>query len=142
MVAERAGKGRSGLIALALLLVLGACASPADEPALRWVAFLDKHRALIANGKFDAEAFAKEGQPLVGELRALRSPKDHQVPLTSDVFVEWNRARDEFREAANKLEETSGDEAATTAFAALWKELAAGSDAPPANSQGQSSAGG
>ncbi len=134
MVAERARKGRSGLIALALLLVLGACASPADEPALRWVAFLDKHRALIANGKFDAEAFTKEGQPLVAELRALRSPKDHQLPLTSDVLEQWNRARDEFREAANKLDEAGGNAAATTAFVALWKELVAGSDAPPSNS--------
>jgi hypothetical protein len=134
MVAERARKGRSGLVALALLLALAGCASPADEPALRWVAFLDKHRALIGDGKFDAEAFAKEGQPLVAELRALRSPKDHQVPLTSGVLDEWNRALEEFRVAANKHEESTGDAGATTAFAALWKGLAAGSDAPPANS--------
>jgi hypothetical protein len=131
MVAERARKGRYGLVALALLLALAGCSAPADEPALRWVAFLDKHKARVAEGRFDAEKFTAEGKPLVAELRTHLSPKDHQLPLTSDVLVKWNRARDEFREAANQLEEASGNAAATTAFMALWKELAAGLDAPP-----------
>ncbi len=124
MVARRAHKGRSGLLVLALLLVLGGCRAPADDAALLWVEFLDQQRAALESDAFDAAAFIDRGEALVLELRTHYSPKDHKLPLTSAVLEEWQRAREEFRVAANAYEERTGDASATAAFLKLWQALA------------------
>jgi hypothetical protein len=90
----------AGLLALIVVALLVGCSVPADEPAKNWVTFLDKHKAAINAGTFDVEAFKKEGQPLVDELKKHRDPKEDAILMTQPVLDEWNRANKEFVEAA------------------------------------------
>jgi hypothetical protein len=108
-----------------LLLMLCACGSPADDAAARWVDFLDTHRESLEAGTFDAVAFQQQGQAIVDELITHRSPKDSRILLNSITLKDWDRAGEEFRQAANKLETESGDDSATRAFKVLIDRLKA-----------------
>lgn len=91
----------AGLVAVLLVAFsLTGCGIPGDEPAKKWVAFLDKHAALVKDGKFKVEDFKKEGQPIVDELKKVKDGKDNKIPMSQEVLDEWNRAIKGFNEAA------------------------------------------
>jgi hypothetical protein len=117
-------KKTAGLLALLLVsFMLSACGAPADQPAKNWIAFLDKHKPLLANEKFDAAAFKAEGQPLVAELKKHSDASTGKILMTEPVLAEWQRANKEFGEACDVRSEKTGDMAATTAFVELVSDL-------------------
>ena len=112
----------AGLLAFVLVAIMVAgCGAKADAPARKWIDFLDKHKAAIDAGSFDAEAFKKEGQPIADELKALKDPKEDKILMTQSVLDEWNRANKEFGAAAAKLTK-EGDPSAEMAFFALMSD--------------------
>jgi hypothetical protein len=123
----------AGLLAFVLIAMLVGCSAPADVPANKWVAFLDKHRALINEGKFNVDEFKKEGQPIADELAKAVDPKEKKLLMTEPVLNEWNRASKEFSE-------TAADKNADALFAYLeiskvWADAAGvgGDNTPPSN---------
>lgn len=114
----------SGLLALVVFTMLVvACSAPADEPAKKWVSFLDKHKAAIEGGTFDVKAFETEGKPLIEELKKHRDPKEKKILMTQAVLDEWNRANKEFGDAADKMTEEKKDPSAALAFYGMVMEL-------------------
>lgn len=124
----------AGLLTLVLLaFAFTACSIPADEPAKKWITFLDKHKALIGEGKFDAKAFDAEGKPLVEELKKHKDATDNKIPMSESVLKEWERANNEFGDAAEKLSKDKGDISAVLSYAALIMDLTGEGDKPAAN---------
>ncbi len=125
-------RNTAGFLALVLFaLTIGACSAPADEPATKWVAFLDKHKALIGEGKFNVDDFKKEGQPIVDELKKHRDPKDDKILMTQAVLDEWNRANKAFADAADAYTKEKGDPKAALAFYELVTDLTGNKDGAP-----------
>ncbi|MBK9974982.1 MAG: hypothetical protein IPP14_09430 [Planctomycetes bacterium] len=92
----------AGLVAVLLVAFsLSGCGIPGDEPAKKWVAFLDKHAALVKDGTFKVADFKSEGQPIVDELKKVKDSKDNKIPMSQEVLDEWNRANKGFNEAAS-----------------------------------------
>lgn len=108
---------------LLALLFVASCSAPGDAPATKFVAFLDKHKAAINEGKFDVKAFEDEGKPLVAELRTHRDPKDQKILMTEKVLAEWQRANKEFAAAADKMTTEKADPSAAMAYTALVEDL-------------------
>jgi hypothetical protein len=123
----------TGLFALMVLAMLVGCSSPADEPATKFVTFLDKHKAAISAGTFDAKAFEAEGKPLVDELNKHVDAKEKKILMTEKVLAEWNRATTEFETAADKMNKDKGDPTAVIAYLALISPLKGEETTPPAN---------
>jgi hypothetical protein len=123
----------SGLLAFVVLALLLGCSSPADQPATNFVAFLDKHKAAINAGTFDAKAFEAEGKPLVDELAKHVDPKEKQILMTEKVLAEWNRATTEFETAADKMASDKGNPAAVVAYLSLISVLKPEGTTPPSN---------
>lgn len=99
----------SGLVLFALFAVMVAgCGAKADAPAKKWIDFLDKHKATLNAGNFDVAAFKAEGKPLVEELKKVKDTKQNKILMTEGVLKEWNRANDEFGEAAGKNADAAG----------------------------------
>ncbi|MBK8207630.1 MAG: hypothetical protein IPK87_12715 [Planctomycetes bacterium] len=114
----------ASLLALVLFaLAIGGCSAPADEPAKKWVAFLDKHRATLGEGKFNVDDFKKEGQPIVDELKKHRDPKEDKILMTQAVLDEWNRANKAFGDAADAYTKDKGDPMPALAFYELVTDL-------------------
>jgi hypothetical protein len=122
----------TGLLAFVVLAILVGCSAPADAPANKWVVFLDKHKALINEGKFNVDEFKKEGQPIADELAKAVDPKEKKLLMTEPVLNEWNRAITEFSDTAT-------DKNVDALFAYLeiskvWADAAGvGDNTPPSN---------
>lgn len=119
------------LVALLMLLLAGGCTPPADEPAANWVAFLDRHRVLLEEGRFNEQAFRAEGDPILEQLVRLKNPKDDMLLLSADKLAEFNRAMQAFNEAAAKAR-AAGNPRPAQAFAEYYDRLKP-KDQPPAN---------
>ena len=92
----------AGLFAILVVAMLVGCTAPADAPATKWVSYLDKHKALINEGKFNVDDFKKEGAPIADELAKAVDPKEKKLMMTEKVLAEWNRAIKEFVDVAGE----------------------------------------
>lgn len=109
-------------IILLLLLVVASCTPPADESTERWVAFLDRHRVLLEEGRFNEQDFRAEGDPILEQLVKLKNPTDDKLLLSADTLAEFNRAMQAFNEAAAKAR-SAGDGRPAAAFAEYYERL-------------------
>lgn len=108
-------------VALPLILVvtavlLMACSSPADQPAHEWARFLDKHAERVEQGRFDADDFKAEGEPIVAKLRLHVDHGKHELLLSKHTLAEWKTANTNFQKAFKE----AGNQQAKQAY----KELA------------------
>ena len=110
---------KAGLFLLVMCTVwLAACSQPADEPAKKWIAVLDKHAALVKDGKFEAEAFKREAQPIVDQLKPLKDT-DGKIPMSTTVKESWDKAAENF----NNTCKDKGSFDGIMAFLALVEDL-------------------
>jgi hypothetical protein len=90
----------AGLTAVVLLVfVTAGChfTVGADEPGKKWIALLDKHKALLKQGKFDAKAFQAEAKPIAEDLKKHRG-SNPKVYFSDKVLADFKRAMKEFED--------------------------------------------
>lgn len=111
-------------VVLPILLIcatfaLAACSSPADQPARKWVKFLNAQQKLVEEGTFDVAQFKEEGAQIVEKLRPHVDHAEHKLLLTEKVLEDWTAANTSFEEACL----AARNKEATDAFAWLAAEL-------------------
>lgn len=107
------------LFLVALTVFVAACSQPGDEPGTKLIAVIEKHGALVKEGKFNADDFKKETQPLVDALKPLKS-SDGKVPMSTSVKEKWDKAVKDFVDICK--DKTNLE--AMLAFAAMGEEIA------------------
>lgn len=91
----------TGLLAMLMLLTVTACGAPGDEPATQWCDMLDKHAALIKDGKFNKENFEEDAKPIMEELKKHKND-DGKIPMTTDVLKRWKETNASFADTCEK----------------------------------------
>lgn len=110
-----------------LCLLLAACGAPADDSTSKLVAALDKHTALVKEGKFKAEDFDAETKPILDEMEKHRNPDSKRIEVTEPVQKEFQRATAAFEAAT----EEKGDIVAMLAWEKVRKAINGEAGAPP-----------
>lgn len=87
-----------------LLLMLAGCSSPTDEPAQEWIQFLGTQQRQVEAGRFDKDAFMKEGKEIADRLNAHRNPKEGRPLATKKVLKQWQEANTSFEAACRKAD--------------------------------------
>ncbi|MEZ5991581.1 MAG: hypothetical protein R3E76_04440 [Planctomycetota bacterium] len=89
----------TALLALFLLsmTVIGCSfGTGANETGKKWIALIEKHKAALQEGKFDAAAFKTEATPIAEELKKKRDPDQKKVLMTEKVLEDFKRVSKEF----------------------------------------------
>lgn len=92
----------TGLLALFLLAFVMGCQVSADEPARKWITFMEKQNAKIRDGSFKADEFKAEGAPLAAELTAKVDPNEKKLLMTEGVLNDWKKVHDDFDNACKE----------------------------------------
>ena len=87
---------------LLLLVVLGACSSPTDEPAREWIRFLKAQQQRVETGTFDKDAFMREGMEIADRLNAHRNATEGRPLATKKVLKQWQEANTNFENACRQ----------------------------------------
>ncbi|MCA8919999.1 MAG: hypothetical protein KDB68_04595 [Planctomycetes bacterium] len=119
------------VLLICALFALAACSSPADQPARKWVKFLNAQQKLVEEGTFDVAQFKEEGAKIVEKLRPHVDHTEHKLLLTETVLKDWTEANTTFEKACNDAENA----AAMEAYAWLADELMREPDEGAANSE-------
>lgn len=119
------------VLLICALFALAACSSPADQPARKWVKFLNAQQKLVEEGTFDVAQFKEEGAKIVEKLRPHVDHTENKLLLTEKVLEDWTAANTAFEKACVD----AGNTEASDAFAWLAAELMRESDETSANSE-------
>lgn len=109
-----------------LCLLLASCGAPADDSTTKLVAALDKHTALLKEGKFKVEDFDAETKPILDEMEKHRNPDSKRIEVTEPVQKEFQRATAAFVAAT----EEKGDIVAMLAWQKVQDKINGGAEPP------------